>query len=141
MISCQNHTTNTQVKRKNDSVIIKFTANVQYKNILLHSHLLHFGYHVTIDDIHVRVRHPHQDFNHHLSLLSSEACSWKMWKIISLLLTKQSNIVNMFIKRSQTVFLKESNHRVCIKEQPPDFRPRHAWFQIILEGSDGGTQL
>ena len=40
-------------------------------------HLLHFGHHVLIDDIHVRVCHPHQHLNHHLSLLSREACSRK----------------------------------------------------------------
>lgn len=41
---------------------------------ILHSHLLHFGYHVVIDDIHVGVGHPHHYFDQHLSLLSRETC-------------------------------------------------------------------
>lgn len=81
MISCQNHTTDTNDEQKNqvlqviistqkwksnrltqplsdsDSDSDREELNVQYPT--LQSHLLHFGYHVIIDDIHVRVCHPH----------------------------------------------------------------------------------
>lgn len=41
---------------------------------ILHSHLMHFSYHVIIDDIHVGVGHLHHYFDQHLSLLSRETC-------------------------------------------------------------------
>lgn len=50
------------------------TVNTQHT---VPSHLLHFGHHVIIDDVHVRVCHPRQGFYQHLSLLCSETCVQK----------------------------------------------------------------
>lgn len=44
-------------------------------------------------------------------------------------------------RESQTIFLKELHHRVCIKKQPPAFTVWYIWFQVILEDSAGGIQL
>lgn len=122
------------------------TVNAQYTN--QQSHLLHFGYHVIIDDIHVWVRHPQQYFDQHLSLLSSETC-WRktfMRKINNFWLTKHMWCGEFFIfclkqQKKQTVFLKESNHRVRIKKTPAASRLWYIWFQIVLKVFDGGTQL
>lgn len=58
-------------------VLAVFTLKVKNKPPL-QSYLLHFGYHVIIDDVHVGVCHSHQHFNHHLSLWSREACLTKV---------------------------------------------------------------
>lgn len=57
----------SQSAKKQKSCLANMEFKIELMDLIL-SHLLHFGYHVTIDDIHAGGRHPHQYFNHHLSL-------------------------------------------------------------------------
>lgn len=44
------------------------------------SHLMDLGCHVTVDNLHVSLSHPHQYFHHGLRLLSAEACRCKTFE-------------------------------------------------------------
>lgn len=105
-------------------------------------HLLHLGYHVTVNNLHVGVRCPHEDIHHHFSLLSGEPCWYGKKKWIQ---NKCSEVGHHRVedaeRRKPTVLFKEPHNSAGIKEQLPALSLRYVRFHVILEGSDGGAEL